>query len=1034
MFQFFINRPIFASVISIVIVIAGLVASHQLPIAQYPQIAPPTIIIKATYPGASAETLAKTVAATIEEQLSGVEGLSYFQSSSDSNGNLSITATFDVGTDVDIATIDINNRVQAVEARLPVDVRRNGVIVQKRSTAILLVVGLISPDNSHDTLYLSNYASLQIMDELKRLPGIGDVETFGLQDYSMRIWLKPNHMAHLGITVKDITRAIRIQNAQYAAGKIGQEPATGNPLLVYTVTARGRLLAPEQFGNIILRANGTDGTLYLKDVARIELGAQSYNVFTTLDGQPAVGMRLFLQPNANALATTKTVRAKFEQLKKKFPKGMDYIIPWEATSFVKASIREVIYTLGYAALLVLLVVFIFLQSWRATLIPVVAVPVSLIGTFAGLWLLNFSINTLTLFAMILSIGIVVDDAIIVLENVERLMREHNLSPRQAAITAMREVSSAVIAIVLTLSAVFIPVAFLGGIAGKLYQQFAATITISVVISGIVALTLTPALCALILKREQKREPVIFRFINKAFASLTNTYTFLVSKTLHYRLTSAMVLALVIGTGWAIMAYTPRGFVPSDDQGYLIASLTLQDAATLNRTRQVGDKFREAIAQNPAVNHIFFIGGFDLIGNTNKSNAATIFIPLKPWEERQQTARQLAGQFMSIGKNLPGGRGLVFNPPAIRGLGTASGFEIYVQNQANDDTKQLTKVVKSFTQALQQRHELARVKSFYRPTVPQLFVEVDEAKVLSLGILISDVYNTLQSTMGTFYVNDFNMSGRTYRVQLQAESQNRMKPEDLGKVYVRSRSGDMIPLSAVIRVRSITGPEQVERFNGFLAAKVRGNGAAGISSGETIRVVKQVAAAVLPAGYEIAWTGQAFQQMRAGSTGSIAVLFAIVMVFLILAAQYETWSLPLAVILAVPFALFGALVAIYIRGMPNDIYFQIGMVTLIGLASKNAILIVEYAKQKQLQGMSVEDAAIEAARLRFRPIVMTSLAFMLGVSPLVIATGAGAAARRSMGTGVVGGMFAATFIATLFIPLFFVWLSRKQLTVSNDHLD
>ncbi|OJW51302.1 MAG: RND transporter [Candidatus Accumulibacter sp. 66-26] len=1024
--KFFIQRPIFASVISIIIVIAGIVAARVLPIAQYPQIAPPTVLISATYPGASAETLAKTVAAPIEEQLNGVEGLSYFTSSASANGSVTITATFEVGTDVDMASVNVNNRVKAAEPRLPEEVRRNGVIVQKRSNDILQVVALNSEGGRYDTLFLSNYASLNIVDELKRVKGVGDVTIFGAQDYSMRVWLKPDRMAQLGLTTTDIAAAIRAQNAQNAAGKIGQEPAPSDQVLVYTVTAKGRLLTPEEFGNIVVRASGAGGQLRLKDVARIELGAYSYDQRVTLNGQPTIGMGVFLQTGANALEVAKLVKTRMDELQGKFPEGMGYVIPFDTTRFISASIEEVVKTLVEAMILVLIVVFVFLQNWRATLIPMIAVPISLIGTFAGLYVFGFSINTLTLFAMVLAIGIVVDDAIIVLENVERLMSEQKMKPFDAAIEAMREVSGAVVAIVLVLCAVFIPVAFLGGIAGKLYQQFAVTVAISVVISGIVALTLTPALCALLLK-QQHEENKFFRPFNRAFAAFTKTYTNTVSLTLRHGIIGTLVFVGMLGLGGWLVKDIPGSFVPSEDQGYLISALMLPDGATLKRTQATGEQMRQTTSKNDAVAYTFIVSGFDLIGGGNKTNAGTIFLPLKDWSERKNApAEQLVKQFSGAGMMLPDGLGIVFNPPPIMGLGTAGGFEVYVQNRVDGDAKKLNEAVQTFIAALKEKKELVGLNTFFRPTVPQLFVEVDEPKAMSLGVDLADVYATLQSTMGALYVNDFNKAGRVYRVQLQAEPGFRRAPEDIGKVYVRSQTTKaMIPVSAFARVKNIVGPEQVERFNGFIAAKVMGNGAPGVSSGDAIRIVEETAKATLPTGYEIAWTGQAYQEKRSSGSSVQAFGFAIIMVFLILAAQYEKWSLPLAVLMAVPFALFGALTAIFLRGMPNDIYFQIGLVVLIGLAAKNAILIVEFAAQKHAEGMKVVDAAIEAARLRFRPIVMTSLAFVLGVFPLVKATGAGAAARRSMGTGVFGGMLAATFIATIFIPLFFKWLERGK---------
>ncbi|WP_416242890.1 efflux RND transporter permease subunit [Azospira sp. APE16] len=1024
MSRFFINRPIFASVISIVIVIAGIMASRVLPISQYPEIAPPTVIISASYPGASAETLAKTVAAPIEEQLSGVENLMYFNSTASANGSLSITATFEVGTDVDMATVNVNNRVKIAEPRLPDVVRQYGVTVQKRSNDILMVAAITSPEGTRTPLYLSNYALVNILDDLKRIPGVGDAQIFGALDYSMRLWLRPDRMAQLGVTTTEISNAIAAQNKQNAAGKIGQEPAPNGQQLVYTVTAKGRLTTPEQFGNIVIRADGPKGALYLKDVARVELGAQNYDASTALLGKPVVGVGIFLQSGANALDVAKKVKLRMDELKQKFPSDVDYVVPVDTTKFVQASITEVVHTLVEALVLVAIVVFVFLQNWRATVIPLVAVPVSLIGTFAGLWLFGFSINTLTLFAMVLAIGIVVDDAIVVLENVERLMWEEKMAPKEAAIEAMREVSSAVVAIVLVLCAVFIPVAFLGGIAGMLYKQFAVTVAISVTLSGIVALTLTPALCALLLQPKHE-EPAIFRPFNRLFERFTKSYTDTVNKTLHHRIIGTVACVVILGGSFFMFRAVPGGFVPAEDQGYLISALMLPDGASLQRTRATGDQFQSMIKQDEAVDRVFVIAGNDIIGGGMKPNAGTVFIPLKDWDERKAGADDLAKKFMGMGMMLPDGLGLVFNPPAIRGLGNAGGFEAYIQARGDADPQKLSGVVQQFMEGLKKRQELVGINTFFRPTSPQLSVEVNEAKAISMGIAVSDVYQTLQATMGTLYVNDFNLNGRTYRVQLQADGQFRSKPEDLGRVYVKSSSGSMVPVSALIKVKSVVGPEQLERFNGFLSAKVMGSSVPKVSTGDAIKIVEEVAKETLPAGYELEWTGQAFQEKRTGTTSAVAFGFGIIMVFLILAAQYEKWSLPLAVILAVPFALFGALAAVMIRGMPNDIYFQIGLVVLIGLAAKNAILIVEFAAQKRAEGLGVLEAALEGARLRFRPIVMTSLAFILGVFPLVKATGAGAAARKSMGTGVFGGMLAATFIATIFIPMFFTWLSGRR---------
>ena len=1024
MTKFFITRPIFASVLSIIIVLAGLAAAFKLPVAQYPQIAPPTVTITAVYPGASADTLSKTVAAPIEEQLSGVDNLLYFNSSADSSGTLTITATFEVGTNVDQATFNVSNRVNIATPRLPDEVRRNGLVVQKRSNDILMVVMLTSTDKKHDRLYLSNYATLNVLDEMKRIKGVGDSLIFGGQDYAMRVWLRPDKMAQLGVTTSDIAAAIQTQNAQYAAGKIGQDPAPNDQQIIYTVTAKGRLLEPEQFGNIIIKADGPRGILTLKDVARIELGAQSYNVRSALNGKPGVALGVFLQSGANALDTAKSIKAKMEELKQRFPEGLQYSIPYDTSEFVKATIEEVFKTLAEALILVVAVVFLFLQSWRATLIPIIAVPISLIGTFAGLYLLGFTINLLTLFAMILAIGIVVDDAIVVLENVERLMRDEGLKPMQAAVKSMEQVSSAVIAIVMVLCAVFIPVAFMGGIAGALYRQFAVTVAIAVVISGVVALTLTPALCAILLKNTHD-ENAFFKTFNRGFEKITHFYTCIVDLTLHHKIIGAVVFTAIIVLCAVLLNRVPGSLVPQEDQGYVITLIIMPDGATLNRTEKTTESIRTAIAPDPAVEFEFAIVGLDFIGGGNKTSAATMFVRLKDWKERVTTADDIAGKLKGIGFGQPDGFAFAVNPPPIRGLGSSAGFEMYVQSRNSSDPQKLAAVLNNFVGVMRAEPKLTNINTFFRPTVPQLFIEVDEAKALSLGVPIADIYAALQSTMGQFYVNDFNKSGRTYRVQLQAEAQFRSRPEDIGKIYVRSKDGKMMPLSSLSKVSRIIGAEQLERYNGLLSAKVLGEGAPGVSSGDAIKLVEKLAKENLPDGYQVAWTGQAYQEKRTGAAALFAFGFAIIMVFLILAAQFETWALPLAVIMAVPFALAGALLAVLVRGMPNDIYFQIGLITLIGLAAKNAILIVEFASQKMEEGMPVMQAAVAAARLRFRPIVMTSMAFVLGITPLLVATGAGSAARRSMGTGVFGGMILATFLATIFIPLFFSWLTKKN---------
>lgn len=1022
--SFFIRRPIFATVLSLVILIAGMVSFGVLPVTQYPKITPPTVTVSATYPGASAETGSRVVAAPIEEQLSGVEGLLYFNSSASSNGSVSVTATFEIGTDVDMAMVEVNNRVKMVEPRLPEEVRRNGVSVRNRANDMLMVTAVHSPDASRDTLFLSNFASLNMVDEIKRVPGVGDVNVFGARDYSMRIWLDPQKLSHLGLTASDVIAAVRTQNNQNSVGKIGQEPSSTGQQLTFTVIAKGRLPETADFENIVIRQAADQGRVLVKDVARIELGAQSYDSASFYNGAPSIGMGIFLQSGANALEVADAVKAQLAQMSKGFPSGIEVSVAYDTTVFINASIESVIHTLMEAMLLVSIVVFLFLQNWRATLIPLIAVPVSLVGTLAGLWAMDFSINTLTLFAMVLAIGIVVDDAIVVIENVERLMHDKMMSARDASFEAMKEVSGALVAIVLVLCAVFIPVSFLGGIAGALYKQFAVTVAISVALSGVVALTLTPALCALFLK-PVKTTNRFFDGFNKGFEKLAALYVFAVKKLIKHRVLSLVLFgATIFGIAW-LSSSLPKSFVPAEDQGMLIGSVQLPDGASKSRTDAVLEQYRQMLSHDPAIEGVFGISGFDFIGGGSKSNAGALFIRLKPWEAREAKAQDLAPKLMGMGMGMDDGMVLVFNPPAIQGIGSTGGIEFYLQDRVSGDPLVIAQQLNVLMGKLKEHEAIASVNTFFRADVPQLYVEVDEARATAMNVPLAAVYETLQSTIGTVYVNDFNRSGKTYRVQVQADAGFRDEPEDISRLFVKSAEGKLVPMSSLVNVSYVNGPEQLERFNGFLSVKVTANGKPGMSSGDLIGVVESLAADSLPEGYHIQWTGQAYQELKSGSSGSMAIGFAILMVFLILAAQYERWSLPLVVIITIPFALLGAYGALLVRGMPNDIYFQIGLVVLIGLAAKNAILIVEFAQQKVEQGMEVTEAALEAAKLRFRPIVMTSLAFILGIVPLAVATGAGAASRQSMGTGVFGGMMASTFIATLFVPLFFIFFSSKQ---------
>jgi HAE1 family hydrophobic/amphiphilic exporter-1/multidrug efflux pump len=1025
--RFFIDRPIFAGVLSIFLVLAGLAAVRVLPIAQYPEIAPPVVTVRAAYPGASAEVLEQTVAAPLENQINGVEHMLYMSSTSSSNGAVEINVTFEIGTDVDQATVNVNNRVRQAEARLPQEVRRQGVTVEKNSSSFLQVLAFYSPDGTFDDLYTSNYVTLNVLDTIKRIPGTTNVQIFGAKDYAMRIWLRPDRMTQLKLTTSDIVRALNEQNAQFAAGKIGQAPTGGSQELVYTVTTKGRLAEVGEFENIILRANPDGSALRLKDVARVELASKDYDFIGRVNGKEATLMGIFLQPGANALAVAEEVDQTMKQLAQRFPQGLEYSNVYDTTRFVEVSIREVVKTLAEAMALVFVVVFLFLQNWRATLIPFSAVPVSLIGTFAGLFMLGYSINMLTLFGMVLAIGIVVDDAIVVLENVERIMREQRKSARDAAIQAMQEVTSPVIAIVLTLCAVFVPIAFLGGLTGELYRQFAVTITIAVVLSGIVALTLTPTLCMLILRHGHRTPGRFFTWFNAWFARQTGRYTAGVAWMIRR---SAIGVALFVGMVLITVGLwraTPGSLVPDEDQGYYIGAVFLPDGASLQRTDKVVGEVVQAILSNPANEYAIAFTGLDFLGGGFRNSAATIFVTQKHWDERAVDTRQLVGEYFMKTAHIKEGLVLAFGPPPIFGLGNSGGFEFYVQNRGEGGPQRLAQVMGEFLAAANQEPMLAGAQTLWRPNVPQLHVDVDREKAKALGVPINDLFDTLSATLGSYYVNDFNRFGRTWQVLMSAEPSYRSKPDSVGELYVRSEQGGMVPVKALANVRYTAGPDTLDRFNNLPAVKILGQGAPGVSSGQAIQTVERVAEKVLPADFSFDWGGASFQEKRSGGTSGIALGLAAVMVFLILAAQYGKWSLPISVLMALPFGTFGALAAVWLRGLTNDVYFQIGLVTLLGLAAKNAILIVEYAVLKHREGLSPSEAALEAARLRFRPILMTSLAFILGVAPLAFSTGAGAGARISVGTGVMGGMVAATFLAIFFVPMFFTLMSNRRLT-------
>lgn len=1022
--QFCIRRPIFASVMSILIVIAGLLAGRVLPMGQYPDITPPVVFISTSYEGADAQTLAKTVAAPIEDQLSGVEGLLYYETSIRSNGNVRITCTFEVGTNPNDAMLEINNRVRSAERRLPESVRQNGVNVRKRSEETLMIVPFYSPNGTLKPIQLADYVNLNVVDAIKRVPGVGDADVFGNAQSAMRIWLNPKKMAQLGITAIDVRKAIEEQNNQYAAGKVGTSPTTDDQQLVYTIRTKGQLLTPEEFGNITVRSRGADGIVRIHDIARVEVGNRSYEAYNQLNDVPSVTFAVYLQTGANAMQTAVDVKKRLQELSKNFPDDIAYVITDDNSRFVEAALNEVVQTLLEAGLLVLLVVYLFLQNWRATLIPMLAVPVSLIGTLAGLWALNFSLNTLTLFAMTLAIGIVVDDAIVVLENVERIMETEKLNAFQASQKAMKEVAGALVAIVLVLSTVFTPVAFLGGIAGELYRQFAVTIGVSVVLSGFVALTLTPALCAILLKHKNKPFK-IFQLFNDGFERFKLNYIKGVSFNLRHRWFTAAILVAVIVGCWQFLQIVPTSFVPREDQGILRVAIQLPEGATLNRTGVVVTDLSREIRKIPEVENVTALVANDTIANDTKSNAASLIVQLKPWDQRTRSAETIRRQLQTLVNARTDAVGQAVNPAPIRGLGRAGGLDFYIQSRESDNPLELQQVAEDFRQRLVARPEIASGRSMIQADAPQLYLTVDEAKALAMGVAISDVYDTLGYFMGGKYVNDFTRIGKIFRVIIQADAPYRMTPESLGDLYVRSDTGKMVPLSTLAHVERTSGPESLKRENGFLAASMNVNAAQGYSTGDVIRAV-DTESQYLPSGYYVDWTGQAFHEKRIGSSSAAAFAFGLIIVFLILAAQFERWSLPIAVVMAVPYSVLGALVATYFRGFSNDIYFQIELLVLIGLTAKNAILIVEFAAQKMEEGLEARQAALEAAKLRLRPIVMTSMAFILGVIPLATATGAGAAARQSMGTGVLGGMLAATFITTFFIPVFFTWFVSKKI--------
>jgi HAE1 family hydrophobic/amphiphilic exporter-1/multidrug efflux pump len=1030
--NFFIDRPIFSTVLAIIITLAGGVALATLPIARFPQITPPTIVVSTVFPGADAATIEQSVAAPIEQQVNGVPHMIYMDSKSANDGSYSLTVTFDVGTDQDIAAVDVQNQVSVAQRKLPQQVLQQGVTVAKRQPQILLAVTIGSDDPRYDYLFLSNFATLHVFDPLARVHGVGQVVVFGARDYGMRIWLDPAKMAHLAVTTQDVTAVLTEQNVVAPAGTVGAEPALAGQQMQYVASVKGRLSTPEQYGNIVVRTGADGAIVHLKDIARIELAATDYSRSTRLNGAPTAIIGVYQLPDANALEVAKGVRQVMESLAPTFPKGIHYAIPFDTTLFVSESVHEVLKTLLEAGVLVLLVVFIFLESWRATLIPMLAIPVSLIGAFSAFIALGFSLNTLTLFALVLAIGLVVDDAIVVVEAVTEIMDSRKLPAPEATKAAMQEVSGPVIAIALVLISVFVPVAFLGGLTGQFYRQFALTLAVSVAISAIVALTFTPALCALLLKptAESHFGGILGRFFgafDRGFKRFTARYVGTVGSAIRRTARSmAVFLILTLAAMWLLHA-RPTGFMPDEDQGYLIGLVTLPVGASLQRTEAVAGEFSAVLRKQPEVESTFAITGLNLLTGTNSSYAATLFIILKPWSQRAGAAHgalALAARLNKLAGGIRQANVLALNPPPVPGIGTAGGFEFILEDRTGGDIQKFAGVLQDFVGQANQRPELTRVFTQFNVRTPQIEYVLDRERAKTLGVSLSDIFSTLQTFFGGNYINDFNLFGRTYKVTAQAEAPARSSPDSVNGLYVRTAQGDMVPLSTLVSIKEIQGPEYIERYNVFRAVTINGSAAPGYSSGQATLAMEALAAN-LPDGYGYEWTGTTYQEkLSGGQTGAIFGM-AIVFVFLVLAALYESWAVPFAVLLGIPFAVLGAYIGLTLRGMASDIYAQIGLVMLIGLAAKNAILIVEFAKLEYERGKPLVDAAIEGARLRLRPILMTSFAFILGSVPLAIATGAGSGARLVLGTAVVFGMSVATMIGIFIIPVFYVLVQTLQ---------
>jgi hydrophobe/amphiphile efflux-1 (HAE1) family protein len=1028
MARFFINRPVFAIVIAIVMVLLGAVAIPSLPVATYPEVVPPVVQITANYRGGNSQDLEKTVAQPIEQQLTGLDGMMYYFSRSSNNGVLTIDVTFELGTDIDLATVKVQNKVSVAMPQLPQDVQREGVTVKKVSSAFLMAISLTAAEGRYDSLFLNNFSTINLIDKIGSLPGVGDCRLAAPQNYGMRLWINPDRMAKLGITATDVNMAVQAQNRQNPAGAVGQQPVPKGTDFQYPVNAKGRLETPEQFENIVVRAEPDGSLLRVRDFGHVTLGAQDYSNFSRVNSRPAAVIIVFLSPGANAVDTGDRVRNFMKQSSATFPAGADYRVAYDATKFVRASIRDVLQTLFEAVLLVVVVVFVFLQNWRATLIPLLTVPVAIVGTFALFPLLGFTINMTSMFGLVLAIGMVVDDAIVVVEAVQHNL-DSGMTAHAATIKAMEEVSGPVVAIACILAAVFIPVAFLGGISGQIYRQFALTIAVSVLLSAFNALSLSPALSAMILKPKQESRGLLGAFFtkfNQAFNFTTNKYLrsvrFLIRRS---ALALAGLAVFYLGAG-VLFKSLPSGFLPDEDQGVFFAALRLPDGASLQRTQAAADKVEKIIQTTPGVETSTIFGGLDFITSTNNANVSTLIGTLTPWEDRTSKQTQFANILGGAQMRFFGVRDgftFAFGLPPILGLGTSGGFEFMLEDRANGSINDLERTSEDLLAAARQQPELGNVVSMFRNSVPEYEVSLNTDKAQTLGIPVTDVYDSLQTFLGGLYVNDFNRFGRTWKVLMQAEQDFRDRPDDINRFYVRSAQGEMVPLGTLVSVTQVSGPEVIYRYNRYRTVKIIGQAAPGYSSGEAAAAMEEVAKKTLPNGYGYEWTGTVYQQKLAEGKEGYTFGLAAVLVFLFLAALYESWSIPFAVLFAVPLGLFGALLAVFLRHYDYDIYTQIGIVTLIGLAAKNAILIVEFAKLRREEGMTIFDAAMEAAKLRLRPILMTSFAFILGVVPLVIATGAGASARRALGTAVFGGMNAATLLAIFAVPVLYVVVSR-----------